>query len=251
MGRVRDKVALITGGASGIGFATAALFIEEGSQVVITDIDKSAGEKAVEALGCNALFFRQDVSEEDDWTRIISRLLSERGRLDILINNAGISSAGASQDPETISLEEWRRVQSVNVEGVVLGCKQAIAVMRKGSGGSIVNISSMAGLIGTPKLSAYGASKAAIYQFTKTVALYCARNKYNIRCNSVHPGIVSTKMFREAFSEEEQEEMRRTIPLGEFGMPKDVALAVLYLASDESKHVTGSKIVVDGGITMQ
>jgi 3(or 17)beta-hydroxysteroid dehydrogenase len=251
MGRVSDKVALITGGASGIGFATAALFIKEGSQVVITDIDKSSGEKAVEALGSNTLFFRQDVSNEDDWTRIISRLISERGRLDILINNAGISSAGSSQNPETVSLEEWRRVQSVNVEGVIFGCKLAIPVMRKGSGGSIVNISSMAGFVGTPKLSAYGASKAAVYQFTKSVALHCARNKYNIRCNSVHPGIVLTKMFREAFSKDEQEAMRRTIPLGDLCMPKDVAMAILYLASDESKHVTGSKIVVDGGITMQ
>ncbi|MBI9106645.1 MAG: glucose 1-dehydrogenase [Spirochaetales bacterium] len=251
MGRVSNKVALITGGASGIGFAIAELFIKEGSQVVITDFDRSAGEKAARALGCNALFIEQDVSNEGDWIRMIPRILSERGRIDILVNNAGISSAGASQDPETVSLEEWRRVQAVNVEGVVLGCKQAIAVMRKGGGGSIVNISSMAGFIGTPKLSAYGASKAAVYQFTKTVALHCARNKYNIRCNSVHPGIVSTKMFREAFSKEEQEEMRKTIPLGEFSVPKDVAMAALYLASDESKHVTGSKIVVDGGITMQ
>lgn len=253
MGRVEGKVALITGVAapSGIGRAIAALLIEEGAVAVLTDTDVSRGTATAAELGARAAFLEHDVRSEQSWLRVVSAVKDRFGRLDILVNNAGVTGAETRHTVETITLDEWRRVQAVNVEGVVLGCQAAIGAMKDGGGGAIVNISSMAALIGTPTLPAYGASKAAVRQITQTVAQYCATNRYNIRCNSVHPGIIDTELIAGAFSPEQLAHLRRSVPSGELGRPVDVAQAVLFLASDASQYVTGTRLVVDGGATMQ
>ena len=248
MNRLEGKIAIITGGAAGIGRETVKRFVSEGARVVIADIQERAGEEVAAEIGSSARYEKLDVSHEESWAQVVAKTAEEWGGLDVLVNNAGISSAAGPQDPETVSVEEWRAVQRVNVEGIILGCKYALPIMKHARSASIVNISSIAALIGTPNLAAYGASKAAVYQYTKTVALHCARNRYPIRCNSVHPGIVRTEILDKVFSPEEQEVRRKAIPIGEFGEPGDVADAVIFLASDESKHVTGTKLMVTGGI---
>lgn len=248
MGRLNGKRAIVTGGASGIGKADCKLLHREGARVIIADISEERGQALAAELGDNAEFQKLDVSNEENWKQVIMRIKELWDGLDILVNNAGIASAGGSQEVEDVTIDEWRKVMAVNVEGVVFGCKHAIPVMRESGGGSIINISSIAATVGTPSLSAYGASKAAVYQYTLTVALYCARKHYNIRCNSVHPGIVHTEILDKAFSKDELEARRKAIPLGDFGEPEDIANAVLFLASDESKHMTGSRLMVTGGI---
>lgn len=253
MNRAADKVAIVTGAASptGIGHAIAALLASEGASVVLTDKDVVRGQELAKDIGANAIFLEQDVRNEDDWKRIVSETTKRFGKLDILVNNAGVTGSEARQNIETVTLEAWRDVQAVNVEGVVLGCKWAISVMKEHGGGAIVNISSMAALIATASLPAYGASKAAVRQVTQTVAQHCAANRYGIRCNSVHPGVIATELIDGAFTEEQLARFRSSIPNGEFGTPEDVAQAVLYLASKESNYLTGTRLVVDGGSTMQ
>ncbi|MBL8550533.1 MAG: glucose 1-dehydrogenase [Hyphomonadaceae bacterium] len=251
-GSVEGKVAIVTGAASshGIGHAIARLLVKEGASVVVTDIDRETGRAAAAEIGAHAVFMEHDVTSEADWRRVIGVTMERWGRLAILVNNAGVTGGGQSDDIETLRLEAWRAVQAVNVEGVLLGCKHAIAVMRQG-GGSIVNISSMAALVATPTLPAYGASKAAVRQISQTVALHCARRDYPIRCNSVHPGFIETEILSGAFPESELERIRKSVPIGRLGAPDDVAQAVLYLASDASRYVTGTRLIVDGGSTMQ
>lgn len=251
MGRVAGKVALVTGGASGLGRATAALLVREGARVTLTDIDGEAGAAAAAEIG--ARFLQHDVTDEAGWRGV----LGETGGLNVLVNNAGIGESSAANDPENSTLEDFRRIFAVNAGGVFLGCKHAIPVMRD-SGGSIVNISSIAALVPTPFLTSYGASKAAVRQLTMSVAAHCAARGYRIRCNSVHPGQIRTPMLEGLFadvanaqgesSEAVQSEFLKQIPMGEFGTPEDVAWQVLYLASDESKHVTGARFLVDGGM---
>jgi NAD(P)-dependent dehydrogenase (short-subunit alcohol dehydrogenase family) len=248
MSRVAGKVVLVTGAGSGIGRATAKLLAVEGATVVVTDINRAGGLETVQQIGSKARFEEQDTSREADWKRIIDDILAREGRLDGLVNNAGILGPYPATF-ETETLEQWRRTLAVNVEGVFLGCKHGVPAIRQSGGGSIVNLSSLAAFLGTPNLSAYGASKGAVRQFTKTVAIDCARKGYKVRCNSVHPGVILTPMGEGILSSETaRERTRKSIPIGDFGAPEDIAYGILYLISDESRFVTGAELVIDGGM---
>lgn len=256
MGRVDGKIAIVTGGASGIGRATAKLLAAEGARIIITDVNAERGAEAAEEIGGEARFLPQDVSSEEEWPHVLKTTVDAFGGLDILVNAAGIGGTGEPQDPENVTLEEWRRINSVNLEGVFLGCKYAMKVMRESGGGAIVNISSLAAMVATAPISAYGAGKAGVRQFTKSVALHCARAGYGIRCNSVHPGVIDTPMVEAMFLQagDDREKIKssilRRIPLGRLGKPEDVAYMVLYLASEESGFVTGAEFVIDGGMSI-
>lgn len=255
MDRVKGKVAIVTGAASGIGRATASLLAKEGAKVVIADIDGVNGRKVAEEIrreGGEALFVKHDVTTESDWSEVIEKTLAEFGKLDILVNNAGVLFLEKIEDT---SLEEWRWLMSVNLDGVFLGTKYAIRAMKGSGGGSIINLSSVAGIIGTnDDTSAYHASKGAVRLFTKAAALECSKAgyNYNIRVNSVHPGVIKTKMTEGMFEDEAmmKKQMQRHI-IGYLGEPNDIAYGILYLASDESKFVTGAELVIDGGWTAQ
>ena len=256
MGRVEGKVALVTGGRRGLGEASAVLLGREGAKVAITD-RKADGADAVlnriSAAGGKAIFIQQDVAKEEDWRRTLDEVLKRFGRLDILVNNAGV---GAGKNVEELTLDEWRWVMSVNLDGVFLGTKYAIGAMKKSGGGSIINMSSIEGMVGDRRLAAYDASKGGVRIFTKSAALHCAKAGYNIRVNSLHPGFIDTPMVTgfvkaQGDAAAARKELEQLHPIGHLGEPDDVAYAVLYLASDESKFVTGSELVVDGGFTAQ
>lgn len=253
MGRVAGKVVLVTGAGSGIGRATAKLLASEGATVIVSDVNRAGGLETVQQIGGpqrggGARFEEQDTSREADWKRLIDDILAREGKLDGLVNNAGISGPFPATF-ETESLEQWRRMLAVNVEGVFLGCKYGVPALRQSGGGSIVNLSSLAAFLGTPDLSAYGASKGAVRQFTKTVAIDCARKGYKVRCNSVHPGVILTPMGEGVMpSEKARQRTRQRIPIGDFGAPEDIAYGILYLISDESRFVTGTELVIDGGM---
>jgi 3(or 17)beta-hydroxysteroid dehydrogenase len=254
--RLLNKVALITGAGRGIGKATAIRFHEEGAFVIVTDINDPDGETVTRRLGTRSQYYHLDVSKEDDWKSVFSLIEDNYSRLDILVNNAGIDGYPQTRgphDPERLDIESWHYVHAVNSDGVALGCKYAIGLMKKHLSGSIVNISSRSGMVGIPRAAAYASSKASIRNHTKTVALYCAQKQYNIRCNSIHPGAILTHMWDTMLGEGETREknirrMNGEIPLGYMGKPVDVANAALYLASDESLYVTGTELTVDGGI---
>lgn len=259
MGRLDHKVALVTGGASGLGKAIALHLAAAGARVVITDVQRQLGELTAREAGLT--FLIQDVCDESRWSEVVREVEQQFGALHILINNAGIVGPMHSADPEMASLESWRRVFAVNVEGVFLGCKMAIPALRRAGGGSIINMSSIAAIQAVPEALAYGASKAAVRYITRSVALHCAKNGSRIRCNSVHPGNVRTPLLEQAMAdlaqrrhvplEEVIRDFKNESPQGEFQEPLDVAEAVLFLASDHSKHVTGIQLLVDGGITLQ
>jgi len=253
MDRVKGKVAIITGAATGLGEADALLLAKEGAKVVVADIDEAKGNKVAEEIrrgGGEAIFVKHDVTSEKDWHNVIEKTLLEFGKLDILVNNAGIQII---KEVEEFSLEEWRRLMSVNLDGVFLGTKHAIKAMKGTGGGSIINMSSAAGIVGTlDNTSAYCASKGAVRLFTKAVALECSKagRDYNIRVNSVHPGVIETKLVADmARDKKVKENLENNHPIGFLGKPIDVAYAVLYLASDESRLVTGAEMVIDGGWT--
>jgi 3(or 17)beta-hydroxysteroid dehydrogenase len=251
MGRVDHKIALVTGGASGIGFATASLLADEGAKVVLTDLDKSHASAAMAALGQRARFHELDVTREADWIAVTNSTVSEFGRLDILVNSAGVSLL---KDIEATTLDEWRSLMAVNLDGTFLGCKHAIRVMKERGGGSIVNMSSVAGLVGAANLAGYSASKGGVRLLTKSVALHCARKGYNIRCNSVHPSFVETPMLRSMLAaardpEKLEANYAKAAPLGRLAKPIEVARTILFLTSDESAFTTGAEMVVDGGLT--
>ena len=252
MDRVRNKVAIVTGGAGGLGRAEALLLAKEGAKVVVTDVDESSIRHVAEEIrteGGNAICILHDVSSEDAWRSVMHRTLDEFGRLDILVNNAGVIIYKKIEDT---SLAEWRRLMSVNLDGVFLGTKFAIETMRKSGGGSIVNIASVAGLIGNPDASAYHASKGGVRSFTKAAAIECSKAgyDYNIRVNSVYPGVINTRMAEDLKNDEAKYKTALSWhAMGHFGEPEDVAYGVLYLASDESKFMTGSELVIDGGWT--
>ncbi|EKQ66683.1 dehydrogenase of unknown specificity [Leptolyngbyaceae cyanobacterium JSC-12] len=256
MNRLFNKVALITGAARGIGKATVERFHAEGAIVIATDVNDADGEAIVRQFSERAEYYHLDVSQEDDWVKVFRVLAHTYQRLDVLVNNAGITGflqTKGPHNPEHFHLESWRQVHAVNSDGVALGCKYAIQLMKQNQAGSIVNISSRAGVVGIPHMAAYAASKAAVRNHTKSVALYCAEMGYNIRCNSIHPGAILTPMWDPMLGEGEQrEKMIREIgsqvPLGRMGTPLDVANAALYFASDESVYVTGAELHVDGGI---
>jgi len=253
MGRVEGKVAIVTGAAGGIGKATASLLAKEGAKVVVTDINEAGVKEAAEEIrhgGGKAIFIKHDVTSEDSWSEVLEKALPEFGKLDILVNNAGVMLI---KEIENTSLEEWRRLMSVNLDGVFLGVKHAIGAMKKSGGGSIINISSAVGIIGTPDdTAAYSTSKGAVRLFSKAAAMECSKagHGYNIRVNSVHPGVIETPMTASMFQDKEfREKLEATHPIGFLGKPIDIAYVVLYLASDESRLVTGAEFVVDGGWT--
>lgn len=251
MGRVEGKVALITGGASGIGLATARLLLDEGATLVLTDLNKETGGAALAKLGSRATFRRLDVTSEGDWIAVTDAVVAEFGRVDVLVNNAGIVLL---KDIETTTLDDWRRLMAVNLDGTFLGCKHAIRVMKERGGGSIINLSSVAGIVGSGNLAAYSASKGAVRLLSKSVALHCARKGYNIRSNSVHPSFVETPMLRSMIAAARdpakmEASFTAAAPLGRLAQPIDVARTVLFLASDESAFTTGAELVVDGGVT--
>jgi NAD(P)-dependent dehydrogenase (short-subunit alcohol dehydrogenase family) len=249
--RLAGKVALISGGARGMGAVEARLFSKEGAKVVLGDILEDEGRKLaaeLNAAGGEALFVRLDVTREVDWQQAIEATVSRFGKLDVLVNNAGVSGRGRVEDT---TVEEWDRVMEINAKGVFLGTKVAIPAMRKSGGGSIINISSQLGLVGTDHSSPqYQASKGAVRLLTKATAIQYA--KEGIRANSVHPGPIVTPMTEAARADPERYKlMLSRIPLGCYGQPEDVAYGVVYLASDESRWVTGSELVIDGGWTAQ
>ena len=256
MNRLENKIALITGASSGIGAETAKLFVKEGAKVIIADINDEKGILLSETLGKNAVYFHLDVSVESEWISIMQYIEENFKKLDILFNNAGIMRSGnflADENPEDTSLKEWKNIHKINLESVFLGCKYGIKFMKK-SGGSIINMSSRSGIVGVPHAAAYSSSKAAVRNYSKTVALYCAEKKYNIRCNSIHPAAILTPIWdsilgtTEHIRQKSIQNIESGIPLGKMGSPIDVAYAVLYLASDESKYITGTEIIIDGGI---
>ena len=251
MGRLEGKVALISGGAQGQGESEVRLFAKEGARIVFGDILDAKGKKVeaeINEAGGVAKYVHLDVTDEKDWNSAAKLLSKLYGKLDILVNNAGIAMAG--KNLEEVTREEWDRIQEVNSKGVFLGVKAALPYMKASGGGSIVNISSMAGIVGVPGISAYTASKGAVRLLTKSIAI--EYGAHNIRCNSVHPGYIETEMISGLLANSEAMTNRLAItPLGIFATAHDVALSVLYLASDESRYVTGSELVIDGGITAQ
>jgi len=249
--RLEGKVALISGGARGQGAAEAKLFAGEGAKVVFGDILDDLGkqvEAEIHEVGGEALYIHLDVTNAADWASAVEAAVSRYGRLDVLVNNAGIT---IRKNVEDTTEEDWDRIMAINAKGVFLGTKQAIPAMRESGGGSIVNISSTAGLVGSPYSGAsYAATKGAVRLFTKATAIQYA--KESIRCNSVHPGLLETPMTQDMLADAaHREERTQRIPLGRVGTAEDVAYGVLYLASDESSFVTGSELVIDGGATAQ
>jgi len=251
------RVALVTGGASGLGKAIAVRLAAEGANVIISDTQSELGRAVASEGGFQ--FVEQDVSNEMQWTEIVGKIEQRCGSLNILINNAGILPS-TDDNPENTKLADWRKVFAVNVDGVFLGCRAAIPAMRKAGGGAIVNISSITSQMPTPDIVAYGAGKAAVQQLTKSVAAYCARLKLNIRCNSVHPGFVQTPALEKGYRqiakmqgvsfEDVLAAGKARIPLGDYTRAEDIAAAVAFLASEDARHVTGAKLIVDGGIIM-
>lgn len=243
--RLKNKTALITGAAQGIGRACAELFAQEGATVYLTDINDELGKEVAQKL--QASYIHLDVSSEADWDKALSHVK----QLDILVNNAGITGLDLGlQDPEHAALESWRQIHAVNMDGVFLGCKKAIQAM-KTRGGSIVNISSRSGIVGIPGAAAYASSKASVRNHTKSVALYCCQKNYPIRCNSVHPAAILTPMWEAMLGSDREralQSLARDIPMQRLGKPEEVAYAVLFLASDESSYITGTELTIDGGI---
>jgi len=258
--RLKEKIAMITGGASGIGRATALLMAREGAAVALTDIDEQTGAEAaaeIQAAGGRTLFVAHDVSLERSWQSAIESVVSRFGRLDVLVNNAGVAVGGPIADT---SLDDWRWVMSVNLDGAFLGTKYGIRTMRENGGGSIVNISSASGIVGRPLSGAVSASKGGVRLLTKTAALECAARRYNIRVNSLHPGGVATGIFEgqgwwpnfrgeRSHEQEAREEIQSDTPMQRLARPEEVAYAVIFLASDEASYITGAELLVDGGLT--
>lgn len=263
LGRVAGKAALITGAAGGLGQAMARMLVREGARVAVSDRDVDGARALADSINAKypgadfapAFAYEHDVTREDDWVRVVAAAAEDMGGLSILVNNAGIGGQLLWAEQDT--LENWRQVQAVNLESVMLGCKHAMPHLRASGAASIVNISSIAGLAAAPGMGAYNATKAAVWLYTKTVALECAKAGWNVRANSVHPVFIKTPILDPfvalAGGDETSahEKLARGIPLKRIGEPDDVAWCVLYLASDESKFVTGAEFKIDGGLTAQ
>ena len=251
MPRLENRIVLISGGASGIGAATARLVVREGGKVVLADRDEARGRALAAELGAAVHFVDLDVTLEPSWKAAVATTVSTFGGIHGLLNAAGV---GVRNDIETCTLEEYRRVNDINALGTFLGCKSVIAAMRESGGGSIVNISSVLGLRGAAQAMAYSASKGAVRALTKSVALHCAQMKYDIRCNSVHPGYIDTPMIAPRLDQNVgnmtgRQALEEMHPLGRLGRPEEVAAMILFLLSDESTFSTGSEFVCDGGLT--
>lgn len=256
MQRLHEKVALITGAARGIGAAIARAFSDEGARVYLTDIDDALGVETARRCGAGCEYRRLDVREEADWRAVTGALVEQHGGFDVLVNNAaitGFETGAMAHDPEHASLEDWRAVHRTNLDGVFLGCKYAIAAMRGRSSGSIINLSSRSGIVGIPAAAAYASSKAAIRNHTKSVALYCAGQGLNVRCNSIHPAAILTPMWEPMLGSGPDREARMAeivsdTPMRRFGRPEEVAAVAVLLASDESAYMTGAELTIDGGL---
>jgi len=256
LNRVHGKTAIVTGGALGLSKAAAEMLAREGASVVVTDLKDAAGEQVatgINAAGGEAFFLHHDVASEEDWRRIITETLQRFGRLDVLVNNARVALA---KSVEETTVEDWRWLLSVNLDGVFLGTKFAIAAMKQSGGGSSVNLSSIEGIVGDPNLAAYNASKGGLRMLTKSAALHCASSGYNIRVNSIHPSYIWTPMVENFLQSQGdvaagRKHLDSLHPIGHVGEPDDIAYAVVYLASDESKFITGTELIIDGGYTAQ
>jgi NAD(P)-dependent dehydrogenase (short-subunit alcohol dehydrogenase family) len=251
MGRLDGKVALISGGAKGQGATEARMFVREGASVVFGDILDDEGKKLeaeLRAAGGQATYVHLNVTRADDWRAAVATTVQAYGKLNVLVNNAGILFRASIEDTKE---EDWDRIMAINVKGVFLGTRAVIPAMRQAGGGSIINISSVAGLVGSPQnTAAYSATKGAVRIFTKSTAIQHANDK--IRANSVHPGPIETDMIKDVLANKAAWEARlRRLPMGRAGKPEDVAYGVIYLASDESSYVTGSELVIDGGCTAE
>ncbi len=251
MGRVQDKVAIVTGGAKGLGLASAEALVREGARVMIADVDAASGEAAARTLGDRAAFHRLDVTDAKAWDAALDAAEKAFGPLDVLVSSAGVGSIASVED---ISDAEWNRTININLNGIYLGTKAAIARM-KGRGGSIVHIASVEGMVGDPGLPAYNASKGAVRMFTRSAAIHCARSGYGIRVNTVSPGFAGTQMVADALAALDPGEAEAfagrslaRIPMGRFAEPAEIASCVLFLASSEASYITGSDLVVDGGM---
>lgn len=258
-GRVAGKQALITGAAGGLGEAMAWMLAREGAKVAVTDVNVAGVRELADAINAeipgSTFAFAHDVTDEDGWASVIDQAVAAMGGLSILVNNAGIG--GDLKFVETDTLENWRRVQAVNIESIMLGCKHAMPHLRASAPSSIINISSVAGLAAAPGMGAYNATKAAVWMYTKTIALEAAKGDWNVRCNSVHPVFIKTPILDPFIAmaggdeAKAHERLSRGIPLKRIGEPDDVAYCVLYLAADESKFVTGAEFKIDGGMLAQ
>lgn len=252
MGRVQGKVALVTGAGMGLGRAASLLLAREGARLAVSDLDEGLARRTAAEIadgGGDAMALLHDVARADDWRAVMAAISGRFGRLDILVNNAGIAIAKTIEDT---TLDDWRHTMAVNLDGVFLGCQQGIALMKASGGGSIINLSSIDGVIGEADLAAYCASKGGVRTLTKAVAVHCAERRYGIRCNSIHPGYIWTPQTENYLRDlgkldEERAKALSRHPIGFLGEPDDIAYMVLYLASDESKFVTGAEMVVDGG----
>lgn len=257
MCRLKDRVMVVTGAARGIGEAIARRFLEEGAIVWLTDIDDERGASVAEELGSPARYRRLDVRIEDDWIRVLAEVLESDGRLNGVVNNAGVTgfeSGFVAHDPEHAELADWHAVHRTNLDGVFLGCKHGIRAMRRSGGrGSIINISSRSGLVGIPGAAAYASSKAAVRNHSKSVALYCAEQGLDIRCNSIHPAAILTPMWEPMLGDGTDREANMAAfvadcPMGRFGRPEEVAAVAVLLAADEAAYLNGTEINIDGGI---
>jgi NAD(P)-dependent dehydrogenase (short-subunit alcohol dehydrogenase family) len=256
MGRVQGKVAIVTGAASnpGLGRSTAITLAREGAKLVVTDVDLPGAEdcaRTIREAGGEAIVFQQDVTKEDVWKHVIDETVKHFGRLDVLVNNAGIA---VLKTIDAMTLADWNRQIDVNLTSVFLGCKYGMAAMRNNGGGSIINLSSVAGLVGMATCGAYGAAKGGVRIMSKSIAVEGAG--HNIRCNSVHPGVIWTNMQAQATgvavdSVAAARVPPERVPLGRVGYPEDIANCILYLASDEANYVTGAEFTVDAGMTAQ
>ncbi|MEO0413301.1 MAG: glucose 1-dehydrogenase [Pseudomonadota bacterium] len=250
MGRVQDKVVLLTGGAMGLGEAAAAMLMKEGAQVIITDYNEEAGNATAKRLGIP--FLHQDVTDAARWPEIITAVEKSHGRLDVLVNNAAITVYGSVMD---LTYKDFKRCYTVDVDSIFLGCQNAMDLMTRSGGGSMINFSSAAGLRADADLAAYNSAKASAAMLTKSIALWCAREKNNIRVNSVHPGVILTPNVQSvADASPDPQAMldmfTNNMPIGRMGVPDDIANLVVYLASDESNLATGAEFVVDGGLSL-
>ena len=254
-GRVEGKIALVTGAGSGLGRASAMHLAEEGANVIASDLNEATAAETAAMINAErqgaAISARHDATSEEDWNAVLELAQSTFGGLSVLVNNAGISIGG---DIESTDFAEWKKLQEIDADSVFWGCKLALPYMRDSGGGSIINISSTVGILGNPLTLGYGTAKAAVRSMTKSIALHCARHKYNIRCNSVHPTFIKTPLldrFTEAVGDEEEayKTLAELIPLGEILEPRDATYGIIYLASDESRLMTGSEFVIDGGLT--
>lgn len=258
MARLAGKKAFITGGAQGLGACFARMFAAEGAQVAVTDVNADGAHATAEAINKKhpgaACAFSHDVTKPEDWDAALDGAVEAMGGINVLVNNAGVGSFGSI---ETETWEGWRRVMSIDVDAIFLGTQKAMPHLKAAAPGSIINISSVAGLVADRNYLAYNTAKAGVWMITKSIALHCARNGYEVRCNSVHPVFINTPILDGIYQvaglskEVGDAKLGRQIPMGRIGQPEDIGWLAVYLASDESKFVTGSEFKVDGGITAQ